>query len=54
MIQPKFVIWIELITGDVIKAFTWCRDVESGIERARNEAKTFGYDGVVKVWATPV
>lgn len=52
--EPKFVIWIELVTGEIIKAFTWSRDRDSGIQRARTEAAEFGYSNVAKVYATKV
>ena len=52
--EPKFVIWIELITGEIVKAFTWTRDRESGIERARRESAEFGYMNVAKVYATKI
>lgn len=53
MIQPTFVIFVETVTGEVIRAFTWCRDELSGIERARREASEFGHD-VIRVWAEPI
>lgn len=52
--EPKFVIWIELITGEIIKAFTWCFDLQSGIDRARREAQENGFTGAVKVYGTRV
>jgi hypothetical protein len=52
--EPKFVIWIELITGEIVKAFTWGRDLQSGIDRARSEAREFGYANVAKVYGTKI
>lgn len=42
--EPKFVILIELLTGEIVKAFTWTRDRESGILRARSEVAESGYN----------
>lgn len=51
--EPRFVIFVETITGDIIRAFTWCRDEMSGIARARADAREF--DVVpVRIWAEPV
>lgn len=51
--EPRFVIFVETITGEVIRAFTWCRDKASGIERAKRDAKEFGVTSV-KIWAEPI
>jgi hypothetical protein len=51
--EPKFIIFVETVTGEVIKAFTWCRDEWSGIERAKSDAKLFGFTPI-KVWAEPI
>lgn len=51
--EPRFVIFVETITGEVIRAFTWCRDKASGIERAKRDAKEFGVTPV-NIWAEPV
>lgn len=53
MLAPQFVIFIETATGDVIRAFTWCRDEASGLARGRRDAIEFGYNPV-RVWAEPV
>ena len=42
--EPKFVILIELLTGEIVKAFTWTRDRESGLLRARSEVAESGYN----------
>lgn len=34
-----YVIYVETVTGEQIRAFTWTRDRESGVARARIEAK---------------
>jgi hypothetical protein len=51
--EPRFVIFIETVTGDIIRAFTWCRDRSSGLDRARRDAREFGYTPV-RVWAEPI
>lgn len=53
MLTPRFVIFVETITGDIIRAFTWCRDEASGIARGRRDAVEFGVTPV-RVWAEPV
>lgn len=53
MLVPQFVIYIETVTGEVVRAFTWCRDEASGLARARREALEFGYS-VTRIWAEPV
>ena len=53
MYKPTYIIYVETITGEVFEAFTWCRDKESGIARARQEAPEFGHN-VVKIWAKPL
>jgi hypothetical protein len=50
---PRFIILVETITGDVLEAFTWTRDAQSGIDRARREAVEFK-QVPVRVWAEPV
>lgn len=39
--EPRFIIFVETVTGEIIRAFTWCRDAASGIERARRDAREF-------------
>jgi hypothetical protein len=51
--EPRFIIFVETITGDIIEAFTWCRDEMSGIARARRDAQEFGVTPV-RIWAEPV
>lgn len=53
MLKPTCVIFVETIEGETIEAFTWCRDEASGIERARREAREFGFVPV-RVWAEPI
>lgn len=53
MLAPRFVIFVETITGDIIRAFTWCRDEASGLARARRDAEDFGVTAV-RVWAEPI
>lgn len=53
MLTPRFVIFVETITGEVIRAFTWCRDEASGIARARRDAQDFNVVPV-RIWAEPV
>jgi hypothetical protein len=51
--EPRFIIFVETVTGDIIRAFTWCRDEMSGITRARIDAREFGVTPV-RIWAEPV
>jgi hypothetical protein len=51
--EPRFVIFVETVAGEIIRAFTWTRDLESGIARARREAAEFGFTPI-RVWAQPV
>lgn len=51
--EPRFVIFVETVTGEIIKAFTWCRDAASGINRAERDAKDFGVVAA-RIWAEPV
>ena len=51
--EPRFVIFVETVTGDIIRAFTWCRDEMSGLARARLDARDFGVEAV-RIWAEPV
>jgi hypothetical protein len=51
--EPRFVIFVETITGEIVRAFTWCRDRASGIERAKHDAKQFGVTPV-NVWAESI
>ena len=51
--EPRFVIFVETITGEIIRAFTWCRDAASGIERARRDALDFDVIPA-RIWAEPV
>jgi hypothetical protein len=51
---PRFVIFIETISGEIIEAFTWCRDEASGIARAQKNAVEFGHGIPVRVWAEPI
>ncbi len=51
--EPRFIIFVETITGEVIRAFTWRRDRASGIERARRDARDFGIEPA-RIWAEPL
>lgn len=53
MLTPQFVIFVETVTGEIIRAFTWCRDEASGIARARQDAAEFGVSAT-RVWAEPI
>jgi len=53
MLTPRFVIFIETATGEVVRAFTWCSDKSSGLARAEREAAEFGYSPT-RVWAEPI
>ena len=54
MLAPRFVIFVETATGEIIRAFTWCRDEASGIARARRDAVEFGHGVPTRVWAQPI
>ena len=54
MLTPRFVIFVETAAGQVIRAFTWCRDEASGLARARRDAVEFGYGSPTRVWAEPI
>lgn len=51
--EPRFVIFVETIAGEIIRAFTWCRDEASGIARARRDAVEFDVTPV-RIWAEPI
>lgn len=51
--KPQFVIFVETTAGEIINAFTWCRDKASGIERAKRDAKDFGV-ATTRIWAEPI
>ena len=51
--EPRFIIFVETAAGEVIKAFTWCRDEMSGIARARRDAEDFGVKPA-RIWAQKV
>lgn len=53
MIKPTYVIFVETIDGEIIEAFTWCRDEDSGIAKAREAMQNAGFTAV-RVWAEPV
>lgn len=51
---PQFVIFVETAAGEIIRAFTWCRDEASGIARARRDSVEFGYGVPARIWAERV
>lgn len=51
--KPQFFIFVETVAGEIISAFTWCRDANSGIARAAHDAKMFGYTAK-RIWAEPI
>jgi hypothetical protein len=51
--KPQFIIFVETVTGDIIRAFTWCRDAASGIDRAWRDAADFEVIPA-RIWAEPV
>lgn len=53
MYKPQFIIFVETVAGEIIEAFTWCKDEASGLRRAEIEARRFGYT-VARAWAEPV
>ena len=48
-----WLIFVEDVSGEIIEAFTWIHDKESGINRAKKDAVKFGYT-LNRVWAEPV
>lgn len=50
----RYIIYMQLVTGEIIKAFTWRGVPELGIFRAKSDARERGLEGILKVWATPV
>jgi hypothetical protein len=53
MFKPTFVIFVETAAGEIINAFTWCRDAASGIERAHMDTSNLGIQPI-KIWAQPI
>lgn len=51
--EPKFLIFVETVEGNIIQAFSWCRDAASGVARAWKDAELFEVR-VDRVWAEPV
>lgn len=51
---PQFVIFVETAAGQIIRAFTWCRDEASGLARARRDCVEFGHGCPTRVWAEPI
>jgi|Laugrefabdmm15dn_1035133.scaffolds.fasta_scaffold02261_7 hypothetical protein len=49
----RYIIYVQLITGEVIRAFTWLGLPAMGIIRARHVVESRGYEGVMKAWAVP-
>ncbi len=52
--EPRFIIFVETASGEIIRAFTWCRDETSGLARARRDCIEFGYGSPTRVWAEKV
>jgi hypothetical protein len=42
------------VTGEIVRAFTWCRDEASGLARARKDCIEFGYGSPTRVWAEKI
>ena len=51
--EPRYIIFVETVAGEIIKAFTWCRDEMSGIARAKRDAKDFNITPI-RVWAEKI
>jgi hypothetical protein len=51
--KPRFIIFVETLAGEIVEAFAWTRDQQSGVERARKDAKEFGVQAS-RVWAEPI
>lgn len=46
-------IFADTTDGRIIKCFTWCLDLESGIARAKAEAAEFGIHAI-RFWAREI
>lgn len=53
MNSTGYIIFVETATGEIIRAFTWMRDAQSGIEQAKLEATQRGIP-FVRVFAQEV
>lgn len=49
----RSIIYVQLVTGEIIHAFTWVGFPEIGIYRAKHEASQV-YGPVAKAWSSPV
>lgn len=50
----RYIIYMQLATGEIIKAFIWRGLPELGIMRAKSTAGDRGISDVIKVWASPM
>ncbi len=48
----KYEIWVKTKDGREVQAFNWTRDANSGIERAKIDAKEFAIK-IIDAWAVP-
>lgn len=48
--EVTFIIFARKADGSEFECFRWCRDAQSGVDRAFVDAKRFGVD-IVEVWA---
>jgi len=49
----RSIIYVQLVTGEIIRAFTWLGFPELGICRAKQEANQI-YGPVAKAWSIPL
>jgi len=53
LMEVKFVIFARKVDGEVFECFRWCRDAQSGVDRAFADAKRFGVE-ITEAWAVEV
>lgn len=51
--RSDFIIFIETVTGEVIRAFSWSGDKQAGIARAQYDSDKFGFEPV-RIWAEDI
>jgi hypothetical protein len=51
--EPRYIIFVETVTGEIVRAFTWSKDPDIGCNRARGEARDCNIP-VARVWAEEV
>ena len=51
--EVTFIIFARKANGEVFECFRWCRDAQSGVNRAFADAKRFGVN-IIDAWAEAV